>query len=247
MKRRQLLPLAACLLLSRPAHAAQDARRLVMATMFEHQDSGVGLLLATIYQEAFRRLSVELEIRVFPPARARMEAIAGNVDGELARSYGYEATQQAMLRVPEATLVATTCAYVHNPQIRLNGWDSLRGTGYRVEYRAGYAVIGDKLASLVAPEQLSRVGTGEQGLRKLAVGRTDVYVDNEEFVEPILASGVLGPLGIYKAGVLERTPIYAYLNKRHASLALRLAEVLRKMKADGDIDRIRSQVRAHAS
>jgi ABC-type amino acid transport substrate-binding protein len=227
-----------------PAPAVpRDAQRLVLASMFDRQDTGAGLLLSMIYTEAFHQMGVELEIRSFPPARARAEAVAGNVDGELARAYAYEALQRTMMRVPEPGLIATTAAYVRDPHIRLDGWESLRGTTLRVEFRAGYAVIEQRLAALVPADHLSSVTNGEQGLKKLALGRTDVYVDNEEFVEPVLAGGMPEAASIYKAGVLDSEPVYAYLNKRHAGLARRLAEVLRKMKADGQLDRIRAMVR----
>lgn len=228
-----------------PLPAARDAQKLVLASMFDRQDGGVGLLLNMIYTEAFRRMGVGLEIRSFPATRARVEALAGNVDGEVARAYEYGALQRSLVRVPEATLTATTSAYARDPAIHLDGWESLRGTLLRVEFRAGYAITEQHLEAVVPVDRLSRVATGEQGLKKLALGRSDIYVDNDEFVESVLASGLLGPVTIYKAGVLDHSPIYAYLNKRHAHLAERLADVLRKMKAEGEIERIRAQVREH--
>jgi ABC-type amino acid transport substrate-binding protein len=239
MKRRTLLSLLPAGLMP-PSHAQPMPQRVVMATMFDQADNGAGTLLGLIYTEAFRQLGVELEIRLLPPTRARVEAVAGIVDGELARSYAYGVIQHTLVRVPESTLIATTSAYVRSKHIRLDGWDSLRGTTYRVEFRAGYQATEQRLASLVPAAQLSSVSGGEQGLQKLAIGRTDVYVDAEEFVEPLLATGRYAKQGVHKAAVLERTPIHAYLNKRNEALAQPLAEVLRKMKASGQIEHFRA-------
>lgn len=40
---------------------------------------------------------------------------------------------------------------------------------------------------------------------------------------------------------LELTPLYLYLHKRHAALVPRIAEMLRRMRVDGTMQRITSQ------
>ncbi|MCU6501634.1 hypothetical protein LPN04_27945 [Rugamonas sp. A1-17] len=225
-----------------PAHAGEDARHLVMATMLEQQNSFAGRWLRLIYTEAFQQLGVAVEIRSLPAARASAEAIAGNVDGELARGYDYGTMQTALMRVPEAPFSASSAAYTRNPDIHLaNGWDSLRGTSYRVDFRFGYPVIQQRLAGVLPPGGFSGVLNAELGLRKLAVGRTDLYVDTAEVVDPMLASPEFAHAGIRQAGVLERMPIYAYLNKKHDKLALRLSAVIRKMRDSGQIEQLRQQ------
>ncbi|MES2113553.1 MAG: hypothetical protein V4578_00300 [Pseudomonadota bacterium] len=212
---------------------------IVLAGTWDQHGPGPGMLLTMIYTEAFRQLNIPLEIRVLPPLRASAEAVAGKIDGEVARAYDYGRMQPGMVRIEEPVMYVTASAYAHKPGIRLLGWDSLRGTGYRVEYRNGYAVLRQRLESVVPAEILSTVNSGEQGLRKLMLDRTDLYVDTEEFALPLLQSDAFRGSGIYNAGALERAPTYGYLNRRHEKLALRLAEVLRKMRASGQLDRLR--------
>lgn len=219
---------------------SQGPRPIVLAATWEQHGPGAGLLLTMIYTEAFRQLNLPLEIRVLPAMRASAEAVAGNVDGELARGYDYGRIQPSLIRVEEPVLYVTAAAFAYKPGIRVQGWDSLRGTNYRVEYRNGYVVVRQRLESVLPADSLRTVGGAEQGLRKVMLGRADVYVDAEEFVQPILQSEAFRGSGVYNAGVLERAATYGYLAKGHEKLAARLAEVLRKMRATGQMDRFRN-------
>lgn len=243
MRRRRVI--AAMLwasLAAGPASAGGETPRIVMASMLEQQNTYAARWLRLIYTEAFQQLGVELEIRSFPAARARVEAIAGNVDGELTRAYEYGDMQTVMMRVPEAPVWSTNAAYTRSPTIHLeNGWESLRSGGYRIEYRFGYAVVQQRLAEVLPHGGYSAVHSSEMGLRKLAIGRTDVYIDNVEVVEPLLAGPEFRHSGIRQAGELERWPVYAYLNKKHEKLALRLSAVLKKMRDSGEVERLRLQ------
>lgn len=224
-----------------PVFAQPMPIRMVMAT-FGQEDSFPSRWLELIYLDAFQQLGVALEIRFFPAARAGAEALAGNVDGELARSLEYEATQTAMLRVPEPTLYVATAAYARRADIHLPaGWEGLRGSGYRTEYRFGYSVTERKLMAVLPAASLSAVQNSETGLRKLVLGRTDLYVDTVESIEPLLASAEFSRSGIRVAAVLQRGPLYAYLNKKHAHLAPKLAAILKKMRESGQTERYRQQ------
>lgn len=217
-------------------------RRIVLASLVTNTEGFAARWLALIYKDAFQQLGIELEIRTFPAARAGAEAAAGNVDGELARSFEYQATQPNLVRVPEATFLASTIAYARRPDIQLApGWEGLRNTPYRVEYRLGYPAIASKLAEVLPPSQLAEVRNAETGLRKLVLGRSDLYVDIEDSIAPMLARAEFRNAGIRPSSVMQRGPIHAYLNKQHAELALRLGAVLKKMRDSGQIERYRQQ------
>ncbi|MQA36999.1 type 2 periplasmic-binding domain-containing protein [Rugamonas aquatica] len=224
------------------AEAGGETARIVMASILEQNNSYAARWLRLIYTEAFQQLGVELEIRSFPAARASVEAIAGNIDGELTRAYEYGDLQSVLMRVPEAPLSSTTAAYARTPTLHLdNGWESLRGSSYRVEYRFGYLVVQQRLAEVLPQGGYTAVHSSEMGLRKLSIGRTDVYIDNVEVVDSLLESAEFRHSGIHQAGTLERKPVYAYLNKKHEKLALRLSAVLKKMRDSGEVERLRLQ------
>lgn len=242
MRRRQFVTGISLSVLASGALRAEPARHLVMASLVSNTESFAARWLSLIYTDAFQQLGVGLEIRAFPAARAAAEAAAGNVDGELARSYEYEATQTALMRVPEPTFFARTIAFAQRPDIQLApGWESLRGTPYHVEYRLGYPVIAQKLAAVLPAGQLSEVRNAETGLRKLVLGRSDLYVDFADIVEAQLERAEFRNAGIRAATLLERGPVHAYLNRKHADLAPRLAAILKKMRDSGQIERYRQQ------
>lgn len=243
MRRRQFVTgITLAVLAAQRASVAGPPRRIVLASLVSNTDGFAARWLALIYNDAFQQLGVELEIRTFPAARASAEAAAGNVDGELARSFEYQAMQPNLVRVPEATFLASTIAYARRPDVRLApGWEALRNTPYRVEYRLGYPAMASKLAAVLPPSQLAEVRDAETGLRKLVLGRSDLYVDVEDSVAPMLARPEFRNAGIRPSSVLQRGPIHAYLNKQHAELALRLAAVLKRMRDSGQIERYRQQ------
>ncbi len=232
----------ALLLACQPGQAwPQTREKIVFAINPDRADSFVGRLLSLMYTEAFRQLNVDFELRNLPPLRATAEVEAGIIDGEAARTYEYANLHPNLVRVEEASLALTASAFSTNPSLKLNGWDSLKGKNLRVEYRAGYPVIGQRLETVVPKERLSVIGDGQQGLKKLAIGRTDLYIDLDEFVVPLLQTEKFKRDGIFLAGPMESGTAHAYLLKRHADLALRLGAVLRKMKANGTIDRFRER------
>lgn len=242
MRRRAFVTGITVSALAGPQAWGAEAHHLIMASVVTDNDGFAARWLALIYHDAFGQLGVTLEIRGFPAARAAAEAAAGNVDGELARSYDYAAVQPTLIRVAEPTLFADTVAYVKRADVRLApGWEGLRDTRYRVEYRLGYPVMARKLALVVPAGGLTDVRNAETGLRKLVRGRSDIYVDVAYTVDSLLERSEFRGVGIRRAAVLEHGTIHAFLNRRHANLARRLSAVLKKMHDSGQIERYRQQ------
>jgi ABC-type amino acid transport substrate-binding protein len=123
-------------------------------------------------------------------------------------------------------------AFATNAAIQLNGWESLRGATYRVEYLIG-AVVERNLQQVVKPGLLSAVATAEQALKKLRAGRTDIFVHVESLVLPLLQTPEFKDAGIAPVGVMEKQDAYPFLHNKHAALAPKLAEVMQQMKAEG--------------
>ena len=218
-------------------------KTLVMACVVPHESYG-GRVLELIYREAFRRLGVELEYRHYPAKRASLMADEGRVDGELARIYAYGQQHPELIRVEEAAFSDRFVALATNPEIKLDGWESLRGTAYRVEYLHGYQRVHDKLAEVVEPAQLSAISNWRHGLKKLIRGRTDVFIDAEIVIEPLLNQEEFQSANLVVVGVMEEITIHAYLHKRHAPLAAQLSAVLKDMKREGLIEQYATLARA---
>jgi hypothetical protein len=172
----------------------------------------------------------------------------GNVDGELARGAQYGETHPALRRVPEPSFTGLIGAYARDPAIKLqHEWEGLRNSGYRVEYSTGYPVYQQRLSLVMPNGGYAGVPSAKLGLRKLLIDRSDLYLDVVDVVEPLLASAEFRSSGIHQVAIMERFPVYAYLNKKHEKLAPRLAAVLKKMRESGQIERLRQQAMKDSS
>lgn len=236
--------LLAVLVLANESSQAQD--KIVMATSVD-KDTYAGHLLDLIYRDAFQQLHIELELRSYPASRASVETAAGKADGETARSYEYGPIHPELVRVETPLFDATTSAFAYRADIHIHGLESLRGAGYRIEYRAGYPVIHQHLLGVADESSLSTAADAELGLRKLAAGRSDLYMDSDEMVLPLLERAPYKGMGIYKAGTIESNPIYCYLARRRADLAPRLAAIFKKMRSNGTVDRYRALAHAQTT
>lgn len=200
------------------------------------KNSKYGNFLTLVFTEAFRRLGYALQYDGYPAPRASMLSDAGEVDGEISRVFAYQTTHPNLIRVEEVLYSTRFVAFAVKPGIVLNGWESLQNTAYNVEYRRGVKLSESKLSLIVAAEHLSYVTTAEQGLKKLIMGRTDLYVDVEFTIVDTI--GRLDPdkhdtSAFYQAGIMQEVGAYAYLHKKHAALVPKVAEVLKAMKQEG--------------
>lgn len=222
---------------------AQGAQKITFAFWQEPSKDIVWRWAELVYNDAFSRLGIPFDYKVYPPARASIMASRGDVDGEPARIKSYGDLYPNLIRVDEVVSSNKVAAYAVSPGIVLDGWKSLSGTGYRVEYYLGMAFAKSKLTGLVAPDRLSAISTERMGLKKLISERTDLYIDSMTRISPLLSSAEFSGSGIYVAGIMMDLSGYPYLHKRHHLLVPKLAEVLSQMKAEGAISRYLKQAK----
>jgi len=223
------------------ASALKD-NTFVMATS-RPEDSYLGKYWRLIYTEVFNRLGIKAEFRVYPSKRASIEANDGNVDGEFARPYKYADEYPNLIRVEEVLDAVNMSAFTAQDSIpTLKGWDSLKGTNYKVEYRRGFMTTARNLSKVVSIENLSDVTEPVQGLKKLVSGRTDLFVDEELSILTLLQTPEFKNSKIRLAGIMEPFLTYPYLHKKHALLAPKMAEIIKAMKAEGLIEQYRTML-----
>ena len=226
-----------------PQQTTLAADTITMAFQQEPFEHPIWRWAELIYTEAFHRIGLEFHYKVYPSARASMMADSGRVDGEPARIIGYDKIFPNLVRVEEVIVEQKIVAHVIDPDITLDGWESLRGTGYRVDYLRGSQIQEQNLPKVVNAERLSAISQAVQGFKKLIVGRIEVFVSDNMTVQPLLASPEFKDSGIREAGILQDISTYPYLHKRHAALAPKLAEVLKQMKEEGLIQQYLQQAK----
>lgn len=194
------------------------------------------------FTEAFRRLGLDFAYEVYPKKRCSVMVDKGILDGVPTGPVNLNETYPNMIRVEEPVLRIKYCAYATKTKIRLYGWESLKGSPYRVEAILGFSSPEKKLPQVVKPEQLSYVNTVAQGLNKLRTERTDIFIHIYYHVQYALNTPQFQDEGIVEVGVMQESVSFPFLHRRHADLAPKLANVMKQMQAAGMIERHWSQI-----
>lgn len=197
--------------------------------------------LIKVYRELCGMLGFQFAFRDVPPRRATAMVLAGQVDGELGRTFGYQTLFPALVRVAEPNNAVNFCAYVTKPALVLPPMEVIRSQGLRCECRRGILELESFLAKHLRPEQISQVGETAQGLRKLQLGRSDLYFEVQEAVQDFFdfqqceKTPFPAQPAIRNAGLVLATTGHCYLNQSRAALAPAMAAALREMKSSGRV------------
>ncbi|WP_419779762.1 hypothetical protein [Maridesulfovibrio sp.] len=200
-----------------------------------------GVLHTTIYTEAFRRLGINVGFKSFPLKRlSRIIDRSENLDGDISRVYSYSDAHPNLVRVEEPHSISAIVAYSKDPNLKLDGWDSLVGSQLRIDYRHGSKRTLEMLRARAPWEKMHSVHDIKAGLQRLVLGWSEVYICSS--AAPYITDGLFEGRNIYTAGVMQETSFHAFLLKKHKELAVRLARVLKQMKKEGLINKYRSNV-----
>lgn len=227
------------LLVNMGQSVAAASKPQIVLTMNQSDDHPDSTWAKLVFSEVFERIGMEFVYKFYPLKRGVAMADAGEVDGILSRAEEFGALHPNLIRVPESFLTLNYCAFAIDPTIQVDGWESLRGTGYRIDYLRGTDVATMFLLQVVTPEQLTTLSDTSAGLKKLIAGRTDLFLDTDHNLMQALKAEGLKDAGIWNAGVLMEVPLYVYLYHTHADLVPKLAEVIKAIKAEGLIEKYR--------
>ncbi|MBA5608300.1 transporter substrate-binding domain-containing protein [Duganella sp. FT3S] len=231
---KSLLTLLAALLFALPGAAAP---KLVLNTSFfapitsPQHDGALDLL----YAELFRRLDLAVVIQATSAERGLLNANSGIDDGDVSRVLGIEQSYTNLVRVPEPVMRYQMVVFSRHADFTVDGAASL--APYDVGILTGWKILE---RSITGTRSLQKLETGRQLFAMLAMDRIDVAV-----IEKLEGLHFVQSMGLQDVKVLEPAYVegdwFLYLNKKHAALAPRLAEQLRRMKRDGSYQRIFEQ------
>ena len=187
----------------------------------------------SVLQEAYRQISIEIEYLPLPGERALQTANAGRVDGEVFRIANVDKTYTNLVPVPTPINVLEGVVFSNEPNLQINGWESLR------EHRIGIQV-GIKFAERgTQGMQRTVVDTNEQLFRMLAAKRVDVAV--VALTNGLQTINSLKLTDIYAISPsIQQFPLYHYLHKKNHTLVEKLDAVLKKMHTSGRITQLRN-------
>lgn len=221
---------------------AQPAPVLVLGTPRPDGNYG-GVLLRRIYQELFHRLSLVYEIRTLPTARLALELAAGHIDGDLTRPWAFADSQPTLIRIDEPVIDIAFALWTVNPNIVLNRLDDLAGSGYSVNFTRGVTECEKSLQTWLPPSRVSDVTTTVSALNMLHYGRNDLHcgADLAVLSDAGVSEFAGRPPPVKLVSIGKPLSLYLYLQNKHAALVPQLVATLKKMKADGTMDRLRKE------
>lgn len=224
-------------------HGDFDERPFVMA-INRPEGSSAYTYLNMLYTEIFKRLEIPLSMQYIPLKRGAFEMASGRFDGETSRIHAYGNAHPDLIRVTDYLYSTDVSAYATETTIAsLNGWQSLVGTDYKVEYPRGVILSEINLKKVVDPNKLTSIVTAEQGLRRLLLNRTDIYIDDDLLVLPLLIGSEEFNNGkVHKVGPMASVPLYMYIHQKNSALEPRLSKVIKEVRDEGLMGKYRKIV-----
>ena len=242
LNRRSCLGGVAALLCLDDGQAQEPAHpKPIVLAMIRTEEQFLGRWQRLIYRDAFARLGRDVVFVDYPAARASVELDRGTVDGEGGRPLSYVDSSPNIVRLKVPLFEVNYVAFVRRADRGkpLGGWDSLKGFPGVVAYKSGVYTTTTNLPKVLPANQLIGLPETERGLKMLAMGRSDLYIDEEMTILTALSSPELADLPLVRAGILGTPGVYCYLHQRHAELAGKLGDVIAQMQRQGDIERYR--------
>jgi polar amino acid transport system substrate-binding protein len=188
--------------------------------------SGTGII-DRIVIEAFRRLGYVACIEAQTCERSLRNADSGVADGDVLRvPEAVAASAPNLVSVPETLYVLPMSGFTLQPDLRINGLDSL--AGLRVGYILGWKILEEK----VRAAGTLRVRDTNELFTLLPANKVDLVIyERLTGQQQAKEMGLAGLLTLEPPLLL--TPQHLMLNRRHQQLLEPLAAALRAIKADG--------------
>ncbi len=211
------------------------ARTLVLNTfdIYPYSTPDGNGYMDRVVKEAFRRIGKDVKIVWLPSERALVNADRGIDDGDFVRVAGIEKKYHDLVRVPEELCDFEFAAFAKAEKpVRITGWRSLKP--YNVAIPRGAQVLEKKISGV---RSLEEVNDQKALFSMLMDGRVDVVIYDRMQAKGFLRKS--GMKGIRQYGpILEKCPMYLYMNSRYLALVPRLAKAIVQMKKDGAFRRI---------
>ena len=245
MKRRYILIIFSLIVISLGAYGdaigsenkLEFENTIVFSTIFTESISFFHQM-SLIYSEAFKRLGYNFRLVSLPGERALADANSGTVDGEAARVAYLDSNKYPnLIRVGEPIIVIKDGAYSVDASIRIDGWESLKGKGFKVGLLKGIKSVEQKLPLYVEKKNIVTLTDFIQSLKMLQSRRIDLFIASTLLEEsaPMRSDEYKD---IKRVGIVEEKICYPWFYKQHKELVSGLADALQAMKADGTFQKL---------
>ncbi len=188
-----------------------------------------------IVREAYKKISIELEIHHFPGERAINMANYGETDGELFRIAGIDKQYKNLLMIPISVTGTEIIVFSKTVNFPVKGWDSLKP--YKISFLKGFKMAETNTQGM----RVFPTGSLETLFKVLDRGRVDIVIESRIGGLPVIKK--YGFTGIKPLEPpLETVKVYHYLHKKHQYLVPRITKVLEEMDNKGVLKQIKQNV-----
>ena len=185
-----------------------------------------------ILREAYKKLDIEIEIKILPNSRAVNLLNLNELDGLVYRVSNVPLHDLSKINVP--ILFEEIHAFtVHHP-IEIESYLSLKP--YSIGFFAGSRIFEDRLKGM----RVDTAPTEESLLRKLAMGRTQMAVSTRSSFCKAKKLG-LSSIKLLEPA-LEKILGYHWLSERHQHLYPKIERILKAMEKNGRIKQINEEM-----
>lgn len=202
------------------------------------QNDYYGKLAIRVYDEIFHRLGLSWKFRSCVPTQCGKYITRGELDGELARASIYQRQYPDLVQCDEPVFRITMAAFARKDIGPLNRREDFRGHGYIISYVTGYYFFDYYLKGIVPEKDIRQVGHWREGISKLMHNQADIFIGVERTIQHEIMKH---QYPIHRVGQLASIDLYPYFNRKHKNLAKQMAKVIRKMKQEGEFQRLMRQ------
>lgn len=184
-----------------------------------------------LYTHAFKQLGYKFQMKSLPPLRELAQLRERKIDGVCARTDGILATTDtaSLIRVNEVVVKSHMVIYGRDPTIKISPANLQTLQQYQVGYRGGYLGLADSLKN-AGLSRLQAIELPVHGVRQLAHGRIDLYIDQHVAIVSALEQHPDIEKRIHNLGSYKKRKAFAYIIPRHKGLAPDLVEALKVSK-----------------
>ena len=209
--------------------AFADVKTLTFPQVVEGRFAEIG---EDILEEAYRRIGIKVKFIHYPSERALIQSNSGYIDGEMYRINGLDETYKNLIKVPTSYLSAVHFVYSKDPQIKVNGYTSLKSKS--IAFRRGLKAVEKNTVDF----KRTQVTSPEQAFFMLENGRVDIVIEEELTSTSIIKKNKLENIKrLYPA--ISEDKLFHYLNKKHKHLVPEIDRVLKTMLLDGTIEKLK--------
>ena len=212
-----------------PIAYAEEPLRIVQL-----ENSFSQMITIEILKAVYKRLDIPITIVIMPSKRALTESQLGRIDGEAHRIFEIGEVYPTLIRVPTPINYIEPTVFSKNKEITITGIESIKGYRLGVQRGVLYAqLMTEEMENVVQANTLMQL------IKLLDIGRIDMAIMDK--INGLWVMKILGIKSIYPLSPsLNRVYAYHYLHEKNHKLVSKVDQVLQEMKANGELDRIRT-------